>query len=167
MVDNEKFYKDVLRAKNILENFYFFQAMADEDIRNEYAQYGYKNYHTLREMLEKSCDVHIPVVLGINPNSKIFDHNEDRFVPMKIQRCLCCGKLLPFDLENSKSIDCIKYIENTDNITDYKILNRKYFELLDKFALIARGCNSKEETIENFREMIKNDYRTLEKSIKK
>ena len=157
MVENEDFYKHILRTKNILDSYYFFKHIYEDDPRSEYAKCGFENYVSLKNMLELSCNEHIPVVLKVNENTKIYSYVVNDFVPAKFRRCMCCGKLLPFEVNMENDIDIPS--ENVE-ISDYSIFDKIYFDLLDSLIEIARTTPNKNKAIAKFKEMIVGNDKT-------
>ena len=157
MIENEDFYKHILRTKNILDSYYFFKHIYEDDPRSEYAKCGYENYVSLKNMLEASCSEHLPVVLKVNENTKIYSYVVNDFVPAKFRRCMCCGKLLPFEVNMENDIN----IPSEDaEISDYTIFDKMYFDLLDLLIEIARITPDKNEAIKKFRETIASNEKT-------
>ena len=153
MFNNYDFYKKLLDTKNVLDNYSYFEKILKEEPNDIYAQDGIKFCLTRKLELENTCEQHIPVVLKINKNTKVYNYMTNEYVPVKFRRCLCCGRLLPFETDMKNDIN----ITIDDNIVDYDIFDKKYMELLNLAIDIANNSINKQETIKNFREAI-DDY---------
>ena len=154
MVENEELYKNILRTKNIIENYNFFEAMLNDDIKNEFALVGKRSYESLRERMEESCKMHIPVVLGGYTPSTIYDFKINNKRNLKSKKCLCCGKIMTYDLDSEFEINAENYQKEYNS--SHSGLEIKYLNILDEFMECAREFGNFDLAVNELKNRLEN-----------
>ena len=155
MVENEELYKDILRTKNIIENYNFFDAMLNDDIKNEFAVVGKKSYECLMKKTEESCKMHIPVVLGSPTMSNIYDPKRESMVRLRYKRCLCCGKIMTYDIDSPLEINAENY--QAEYNSSHTGLEMKYLNILNEFMECARKFKTFDIAINELKNRLENN----------
>ena len=156
MLENEELYKKILNSKSAIENHNFFKAILREDYNNEYAKDGCNSYRALRKKIEESCDKHIPVILGTYTYSNVFDYKNDTMVPLKYSRCICCGKIMTYEISDINSINAEEY--RSEYNTCYNGLEFKYMNLLNEFLELFKEFSDIDIIVKQFRNNVENNF---------
>ena len=155
MIKNSDIYENIQNEIKILENYNFFKALLQDDIRNIYAINGCNSYFALKKRLEESCNHHIPVILGSYSKTNILNTNSMKMVPLKYKRCIFCGKIMTYDLNEDLAIDASNYKDDYNE--NYNNLDIKFMNILNELLYFSKEFSEYDILIKEFKNIIENN----------
>ena len=96
--------------------------------------------------------------------SSIYDYKKDEMRPLKEKRCLCCGKIMNYDLDSSTEIDAENYQRELNSC--HQDLQAKFSNILDLFMRLAQEFGNFDIAINELKRTIGNNSKENNKTEK-